>query len=276
MTYNIVKIFLFLLCVSAVILLLGYIIYDRQGLLVAFAVVVTWNVYIYLYSDQKLRHLFSTQKMEGFDPWKIHQTVRELADQASIPSPDILITSLSTPTAFSVGQFKSYIVISKSLAQILTPHQLKAVLAHEIFHIKKLDTLAFGVGSVIMNAFLFLGHYLDQCIAFILRKKQPFQQGMCTYLLMPLATMCLKKMINIQSDYEADQFAQQVCGDPQHLAQALWKLHSYAQTKPIVVPPSTAHLFIVNPLDQDTVQRYFHYLPSVENRIRRLINRYPI
>ena len=152
------RVFLFLGVTSCLILVFGYNVYDRWGLLVAFFVVVLWNFYIYFYNDQKLHRVFSSQQAEGSDPWGIYQTVHYLASRAQIPAPRIFIVSLETPTAFSIGIFYKSIMISRKLVEVLTQEELKSVLAHEVFHIKQ-DTLSFGVGSAVMSFCVFLGRY---------------------------------------------------------------------------------------------------------------------
>ena len=283
MVWNLIRVFLFLIFVSCLILTAGYSVYDRQGLLAAFVVVIFWNIYIYFYSGQKLHEVFASRQIEGLDPWRVRQTVKQLAQQIHISIPDVFMIPLETPTIFSVGTLRGSIVISKELVRILSYEQLKAVLAHEIFHIKQWDAFAFAVGSAVMNFCLFWGSVLDQGIILIMRKIgwMTYQQRFFTLLFTPLALFCLRLIISPKNDYKADSFAVLSSGDPEHLAQALWKISSYSQTKPvqwgsIKNPLTIAHLFIVNPLNQEIADRYFSFMPGVKNRIYKIINRYPI
>ena len=272
------RVFLFLGFVSCLILVVGYNVYDRWGLLIAFFVVILWNLYIYFYSDQRLYKVFPSQQIEGLDPWKVGKTVSSIASKAQISIPQVFIISLETPTAFSVGVFHRSILISKRLIEVLTQEELKAVLAHEIFHIKQLDTLSFGVGSAVMNFCLFWGDSVDRVVIFILKKIgwKTYERHFFLYLFVPAALFCLRLIICPKNDYKADQFAISAVGKPEHLAQALWKLESYSQTKPIEAPLSMAHFFIVNPFKKETLEHSFFLMPSVEKRIRKAINRYPI
>ena len=271
------KVFLFLIVTSCLILVVGYNVYDRWGLLIAFFAVILWNLYIYFYSDQRLYKIFPSQQMEGLDSWKIGKIVSDLASEAQISIPQVFIVSLEAPTAFSVGIFHRSILISKGLVEVLTQEELKAVLAHEIFHIKQLDTLSFGVGSAVMHFCLFWGDVIDKGIAIILQKIgwKTYRKRFFVYLFVPIALFCLRLIICPKNDYKADQFAISAAGN-EHLAQALWKLESYSQTKPIETPLSIAHFFIVNPFKKEMLESHFFLMPSVENRIRKVISRYPI
>ena len=257
------------------ILVFGYNVYDRWGLLVAFFVVVLWNFYIYFYNDQKLHRVFSSQQAEGSDPWGIYQTVHYLASRAQIPAPRIFIVSLETPTAFSIGIFYKSIMISRKLVEVLTQEELKSVLAHEVFHIKQ-DTLSFGVGSAVMSFCFFWGDIVDRAIVFILKRVgwKVYQRDFLVYLFMPVALFCFRWIVDSKSDYKADQFAASISDNPEYLARALWKLESYHQASPFGAPLAMAHFFIVNPLKSKAFTQYL--MPSVESRIRRLINRYPL
>lgn len=269
MTQNLIKTILFLILVSCLFPVIGYIFYERQGLLLGFAIAVVWNFVVYFYSDSKQR-FFSIHELEGADPWNIRQTVALLANEAKIPTPTVFMYASSNPTVFSIGQSWSSasIVLSKNLTQVLTSNEIKAVLAHEVFHIKQLDILAYGVGSVVMGFWLFVGNLLDRCFFF----KKDRQTGFFTSLFTPIALFCLLRLINPQSDYLADQFASQVCQNPEDMAKALWKLASYQQTQGFKVSLAMAHFFIVNPYADHS----FSSLPSVKNRILQLIGRYPI
>ena len=269
---------MFLGVVSCLILGVGYSIYGRWGLLIAFFMMILWNFYIYFYSDQRLHKIFPSQQIEGSDPWKIYQTVNYLAGQAQVTAPRVFMMSLGAPTAFSVGVFRKSIFISKEIVEVLTQEELRTVLAHEIFHIKHSDTLSFGVASAVMSFCLFLGDYLDRGITFLFKKVgwKTYKGHFFIYFFIPMALFCLILIISRKSDYRADQFAVSIDKNPEYLAQALWKLESYSQTRPIEASLAVAHFFIVNPFRKGTIGSYFFFMPSVESRIRKLINRYPL
>ena len=273
---SITKVFVFLGLVSFLVLVEGYSIYGRWGLLAAFFVVIAWNFYIYFYSDRSLYKVFPSRQLEGSDPWGVCQIVHQLACQAEVSTPRVFMISLGAPTAFSVGLFRRSIFISEGMVEVLTREELRAILAHEIFHIKHSDTLSFGVASAVMSFCLFWGDYLDRGLAFIFRRLGWKAGRFFVYFFMPLALVCLILIISLKSDYRADQFAVAIDKNPEYLAQALWKLESYSQTKSIEVSLAMAHFFIVNPFRRGAIEDRFFFMPSVEDRIRRLINRYPL
>ncbi len=76
--------------------------------------------------------------------------------------------------------------------------------------------------------------------------------------------------------YAADALGAKLTGSPQPLAQALWKLHSYAGSDTTAIPASTGHIFIVNPLHGGKVYKPFVVHPPVEKRIEKLVGYFPI
>jgi len=69
----------------------------------------------------------------------------------------------------------------------------------------------------------------------------------------------------------ADEGGAKISGKPLSLASALRKLEQAAQIVPMHnANPSTAHLFIVNPLRGGGITKLFSTHPPIEERIQRL------
>ena len=61
-----------------------------------------------------------------------------------------------------------------------------------------------------------------------------------------------------------------MAGNPEGLASALEKLGSYSRRIPLKANPSTAHMFIVNPLSGRGMANLFCTHPPLQERIARL------
>jgi heat shock protein HtpX len=77
--------------------------------------------------------------------------------------------------------------------------------------------------------------------------------------------------ISRSREYEADAGAARVSGKPEALASALAKLSMAARHRPMDANPSTAHMFIVNPLSGGTIMNLFSTHPPLEKRVERLM-----
>jgi heat shock protein HtpX len=91
-------------------------------------------------------------------------------------------------------------------------------------------------------------------------------------ILAPIAASLIHLAVSRSREYDADLGGARLCGQPLWLAEALRKLHQGTQRHPMHANPSTAHLFIVNPLTGKGVQSLFSTHPPIEDRIARLEN----
>ena len=256
----------------------GFSLGERQGLLIGFALVLLLNGAVYYWTDIRIRTLMGGQELVGQDAWNLEETVSKLAQQARIPKPKIVILPMRIPTTLSTGRnwHKGTIYISEGLLKVLSGEEIKAVLAYEISRIKRLDTLVMGIGSSLSSALLAIPRLIDFLIfnpIFAKRTdiKDPFQ-----HLVGWIAAVPTRLILGRSNYYAADQMAARLIGQPQPLAHALWKLHSYAGAEFLGIPASNALLFVVNPMPPKTFEKHFNVHPPVEKRIERLVGYFPI
>jgi heat shock protein HtpX len=89
-------------------------------------------------------------------------------------------------------------------------------------------------------------------------------------LLAPFAAMVIQMAISRSREYLADSTGAGFAGTPEGLARALDKLGRYSKKLPMNANPSTAHMFIVNPLSGRRLMSLFSTHPPLEERIARL------
>ena len=89
-------------------------------------------------------------------------------------------------------------------------------------------------------------------------------------LLAPMAAMLIQMAISRSREYMADADGARFAGNPRWLANALEKLGAFAGKLPMNANPSTAHMFIVNPLSGRSLMNLFSTHPPLEERIARL------
>ena len=90
-------------------------------------------------------------------------------------------------------------------------------------------------------------------------------------ILAPIAAMLIQMAISRTREYGADETGAKLLHNPHGLASALKKLDGAARAYPLPnASPSTAHLFIVNPLSGRSLMALFSTHPPIEDRIRRL------
>src|SRR3989338_8961018 len=82
---------------------------------------------------------------------KLHAMVEELAKKAGIPKPKVCIAQIALPNAFAFGRSLSdgRVCVTTGIMKLLDDNELKAVLGHELSHIKNRDVLTITLLSVI-------------------------------------------------------------------------------------------------------------------------------
>lgn len=82
---------------------------------------------------------------------QLHQMVEELAQRAGIPKPRVGIAAISIPNAFAFGRSLSdgRICVTEGIMRLLNRDELRAVIGHEISHLKNRDVVVITLLSVI-------------------------------------------------------------------------------------------------------------------------------
>jgi heat shock protein HtpX len=93
-------------------------------------------------------------------------------------------------------------------------------------------------------------------------------------LLAPFAAMLIQLWVSRTREYEADASGAHLTGNPYALASALEKIEMASKQVPLIASPSSAHLFIMQPLlSGATFANMFSTHPPIKKRIERLIGR---
>ena len=81
----------------------------------------------------------------------IHKMLQELADEAGIEKPELGLSEINIPNAFAYGRSSrsGHIAITRPILGLLDRDELKAVLGHEMGHIKHNDMIVTAAVSVI-------------------------------------------------------------------------------------------------------------------------------
>ncbi len=87
--------------------------------------------------------------------------------------------------------------------------------------------------------------------------------------------MLIQMAISRSREYLADSTGAAIAGRPDGLARALEKLGSYSSSRAMDANPSTAHMFIVNPLTGQKLAGLFSTHPPIAERVARLTGSRP-
>jgi len=202
-----------------------------------------------------------------------------------LPMPRICVIPQKAPNAFATGRNPEHAVVAVTdgLLRIMDRREVMGVLAHELGHVKNRDILVGSIAATLAGAIMLLANMARWSAMFGGGRRNDNQGGglgavglIAMSILAPLAAMLIQMAISRSREYLADATGARFAGNPEGLASALEKLGAYSRRLPMDAHPSTAHMFIVNPLSGRSLMSLFATHPPLEERIARLRGKPPV
>ncbi|HVM82617.1 MAG TPA: zinc metalloprotease HtpX [Candidatus Binatia bacterium] len=268
---------LLLAAMTALLLACGWLIGGQQGMLIALVVAGVMNFASYWYSDKMVLGMYGAREVEGTE---LNDIVADLAARGGLPMPKVYLIESDQPNAFATGRNPEHAAVAATtgLMRRLDRDEVRAVLAHELGHVRNRDSLTMTVTAMLAGAIGMLAQSLFFFGMFGRRDDRQSPLGglgaLLVMILAPIAAMLVQLAISRGREYEADRAGAELSGQPRALASALQKISGAAAEIPNPVAerhPASAHLFIVNPLHGIGADNLFSTHPSTENRIQRLL-----
>lgn len=263
---------------TGLLMLIGGYFGGRQGVVIAFVIAVIMNFGTYWFSDKVVLAMYRGREVSEAQAPELFGIVKSLALRAGLPMPRVYIIPGETPNAFATGRDYNHAVVAvtEGLLRILNREELEGVLGHELTHVKNRDILIGSIAATIGGAVVMLANMAQWAAIFGFGRSDDDERGggmlglLAMAILAPIAAMIIQMAISRSREYLADDGGASVSGKPYALASALEKLSYAAKVKPMQANPSTAHMFIVNPLTGRSLANLFSTHPPIEKRIERL------
>ncbi len=276
---NTLKVGILLVALTALFIFVGDAIGGRSGAMIAFALALVMNLVSYWFSDKIVLSMYGARPLSPADSPELYRMTERLAERAGIPMPRLYVVPGPQPNAFATGRNPAHsaVAVTEGLLSLLNRDEVEGVIAHEIAHIKHRDTLTMTVVATIAGAVMLLADMARWAMIFGGARSDDREGGnplvfLLVMMVAPIAAMLIQLAISRAREYEADATGARLAGSPDGLANALRKLEQASRMIPMEASPSTAHLFIVNPLRGmgGALMSLFMTHPPIEERIRRL------
>ena len=275
---NTIKTALLLGGLTGLLMLIGGYFGGQQGMIIAFIVALVMNFGSYWFSDKIVLRMYRAQEVSPSQAPELFTLVRNLTLQANLPMPKVYVIPEDTPNAFATGRDENHAVVAvtEDLLRILNREELAGVIAHELAHIKNKDMLISSIAATLAGAIVMLANMAQWAAIFGGGDRDRDDEGggivglIAMAILAPLAATIIQMAISRSREYLADAGGAQISGKPYGLAGALEKLSRAAVAAPMDANPSTAHMFIVNPLSGRSLMNLFSTHPPIEERVARL------
>jgi heat shock protein HtpX len=240
------------------------------------ALAVLMNLGGYWFSDRIALAASRARPLgESEVPW-LRAAVAELAHRAGIPTPRLYLIPSDQPNAFAAGRnpSRSVVAVTRGLLERLPPEHVRAVVAHELAHVRNRDILVASVAAMIAGAISAVANLLQLSFLFGGDDEDGgplgFVGALAAIILAPVAALLLQLAVSRQREYLADATAARLLGDGRPLADALEGLERGAQAAPLAVNPAFASFYITNPLPRAGLAALFSTHPPIPERVRRL------
>ena len=263
---------------TALIVLIGNLLGGRQGMIIAFLLAAGMNFFSYWYSDKVVLRMYRASAVTPQQAPEIYEMFGYLAKQAGLPMPKIYIIPEQAPNAFATGRNpeNAVVAVTQGLLNVMDREEVMGVLAHELAHVKNRDILIGSIAATMAGAIMILASMARWSAIFGGGRRDDNEGGLGAVglilmsVIAPLAAMVIQMAVSRSREYMADASGAEFVGNPENLARALEKLGAYSSRIPMQANPSTAHMFITNPLSGKSMMNLFSTHPPLAERIARL------
>lgn len=276
---NIIRTAMLLAFMTALFMVVGYLIGGGSGMMIAFIIAMGMNLFSYWNSDKMVLRMYNAREVDQHSAPEYYRIVSTLAKQAGLPQPRVYIIDNPQPNAFATGRNPHHAAVAATtgLLQSLSSEELAGVLAHELAHVRHYDTLTMTMTATLAGAISMLGNFA----LFLGRGRDSNGNSnpigiigtLIAIIVAPFAAMMVQMAISRTREYAADRKGAEICGNPLWLASALKKIAQGARNivnEEAEHNPTTAHMFIINPLTNQGMDNLFSTHPATENRIAAL------
>lgn len=212
----------------------------------------------YFFAERAVLRALGARPVTEVERPALFRLVRELSTAARVPVPRLLVCPSEQPNSMVVGctMRTAALCVTEGLLSVLSAAELRAVLGHELAHVRRQDMVLSTMPALLASALLRLGSV----------------PGLMP-LFGPLAALVVQVSVFPSREYAADADGALLTGDALSLASALRKIELGARSAPAPFAGSLAaasHLLIVNPFARGGLARLFDTHPPAGERLRRL------
>ncbi|PYX55418.1 MAG: protease HtpX [Acidobacteria bacterium] len=272
-----------LTALTLLLLMIGRAFGGQNGMMIALAVAVVMNFVSYFFSDKIALSMYRAKPVTREELPRAYQIVERLTQKIGLPMPKIYVIPAESPNAFATGRNPQHasVALTHGILGLLTDEELEGVLAHELGHVNNRDILISSVAATIAGAITMLASMGRWAMIFGGmeggdRDRRGGGGGLAALLMLivaPIAASLIQLAVSRSREYQADATGAHFTGNPYALASALQKLDAYSRRVPMMASPSTAHLFIIQPLLGMNFANLFSTHPPIAKRIERLTGR---
>lgn len=264
---------------AGIMMFIGQLVGGTSGLTIAFIIATLMNGIMYFFSDRMVLKLYGATPLDAHQYPDVKETVQELCTTMHLPLPKLWIIKSPVANAFATGRnpHHSSVAFTTGILELLEPHELRGVIAHELSHIVNRDILVTTIAATFATTIGYMANMLQHMLFFSSHRERGNGRTagiIVAVVFMPIITALVRLGISRSREYLADEQGAHACHDPLALASALQKLHassqeaSFSQNNPM--HQATAGLFIMHPFSSAHITELLSTHPPLKKRIGAL------
>ena len=272
------KLALYIALTGAIIFLFGYIIseyfnFGLEGVLVIFVIASAVNFISYFFSKTMVLKSQKAIPLTENDYPEYIDMVKEMCRRNNIMLPELYYINSKALNAFATGrnQKDCAVVVTSGLLKSLPLEEVSGVVGHELSHIVHKDIMITSLITTLVGYITIMATAMRSA-AFRSRGKNAAPLlliGLAVSILAPFIGLLIRMAVSRSREYMADATGAEICGNPEYLAKALYRISHDGNEMPMV-NEATAPLYISNPIKNKAWETLFSTHPDINDRIQRL------
>ncbi|MFH0831502.1 MAG: M48 family metallopeptidase [archaeon] len=277
---NKLKSFILVFAVLAVLIMLGYIIFQFASIdFFSFAIIWTAVSVLYLavsyYNSDKIALMsVGARKADERQYRQLYNSVEGLTIASGLPMPKVYIMESQQINAFATGRDEKHcaVCVTSGMLAKLDKHELEGVLAHELTHIKNYDVRFATLVAVMVGMISIISEVFLRSLWYGGASSRDDKKGgnavfmligIALAILAPIVVKLVQLAISRKREFMADAGSVEITRYPKGLISALKKI---SDDKPIKVNAAVAPLFFSSPM-KESLSNLFQTHPDINKRI---------
>ena len=238
----------------------------------------------YYWGDKMVLAMSGARPADRKRDFDFFTVAENLAIAAGLPKPKLYVIDDTAMNAFATGRDPAHAVVCATTGILakLERRELEGVIAHELSHIKNLDTRLMAVVAVLVGTVAFLADMFLRNLWWGRGRDRDEDRGLGQIMLVvgivlaiitPILATLIQLAVSRRREFLADASAADLTRYPEGLARALEKLSKDKEVLEAATN-ATAHLYITNPFKGKQFAAWFSGLfnthPPIEERIKIL------
>ncbi|QQS18150.1 zinc metalloprotease HtpX [Candidatus Saccharibacteria bacterium] len=264
---------------TGLFLAVGYMLGGRSGAIIALLLATVMNFGMYWFSGSMVLKMQRAVPLDVKAYPHVEKAVKELTVKDNLPMPKLYFVDSPIPNAFATGRSPKHAVVAvtRGITEILNERELRAVIAHELGHVKNYDMLVSTIAAAVGGAISILAEMAfwgGSLFGGSDEEGNNWAGSIAMLILAPFAAMLIQMAVSRSREFGADEHGAHLIGHGGDLASALQKLEDFkpnmAGLQPRPNDQATAHLMFTNMFSMRGLSNLFSTHPSTAARIERL------